>query len=559
MSFVHEQWIPQSRAERLIASGRSVLAAASLGAVYLEPTDHPQLTWWLLGLYTLYALCFVIWTLFGPAGLSIRISIGSHVLDLVIFGAINYLSAGGSTSPFFVYFVFSIVCAMLRFGRRGTMITAVAAFLVFVVTALVHIESSEINRFLVRSAYLAVIASLLVYLADYLQRIQADLARIARWPRSLTQNHERLITEILREPALIFDAERVLLAYEHFATRYAFLGKRDGNDMRVEASTRNIADLLLDSSSATFVRSGSFAAVTPPTDAGPLTPVRGSRTIPLAVIAQYQIEDVVATSFNGDFVRGRLLLLDGRPPLLEEVNLARIAGAVIASRLDHYHAADQLQRGAVAQERVRVARDLHDSVLQALTGIALQLRTIPRVMMRDRSEAEVRLGEIEQVIVRAQKDLRWFIEQLHPERRREDDEAAAIAERITSMSQRFEQQWGLKVENDAAPIIHQLPVTMRHEVYTLVSEAVANAAKHASARLVRVAASVGESELRIDVADDGKGFPFRGRYGVTELTKMKQGPATLKERVTALGGSLIVDSTDHGSRIEIRLPLPEGA
>jgi len=40
---------------------------------------------------------------------------------------------------------------------------------------------------------------------------------------------------------------------------------------------------------------------------------------------------------------------------------------------------------------------------------------------------------------------------------------------------------------------------------------------------------------------------------------MKQGPATLKERVTSLGGSLIVDSTDHGSRIEIRLPLPEGA
>ena len=556
---MHEQWIPQSRAERLIASGRSVLAAASLGAVYLEPTLHPQLTWWLIGLYTLYAVCFLVWTLFGPAGLAVRVSISSHILDLVIFGALNYLSAGGSTSPFFVYFVFSIICAMLRFGRRGTIATAAAAFIVFVITTLAHLEPDEINRFVIRTAYLVVVASLLVYMADYLQRIQADLARIARWPRSLTQNHERLITEILREPALIFDAERVLLAYEHLATRHAFLGKRDGNDLRVEPATKNIADLLLDSSSATFVRSGSFAAVTPPTEAGPLTPVRASRTIPLAVVAAYHIEDVVATSFNGDFVRGRLLLLDGRPPLLEEVNLARIAGAVIASRLDHYHAGEQLQRGAVAEERVRVARDLHDSVLQSLTGIALQLRTIPRVMERDRAEAEVRLGEIEQVIVRAQKDLRWFIEQLHPERRREDDEAATIAERINSMSQRFEQQWGLKVENDVAPIIHQLPVPMRHEVYTLVSEAVANAAKHASAKSVRVAASLGESEVRIDVADDGKGFPFRGRYGVKELTKMRQGPATLKERVTSLGGSLIVDSTDHGSRIEIRLPLPEGA
>ena len=137
---------------------------------------------------------------------------------------------------------------------------------------------------------------------------------------------------------------------------------------------------------------------------------------------------------------------------------------------------------------MRVARDLHDSVLQALTGIALQLRTIPRVMMRDRAEAEVRLGEIEQVIVNTQKDLRWFIEQLHPERRREDSEAAAIAERITSMGERFEQQWGLKVVGEVASIIQLLPVTMRHEVYTLVSEAVANAAKHASAKSVHVEA-----------------------------------------------------------------------
>jgi len=552
MSFMQEQWIPQSRAERLIATGRSVLAIASLGAMYLEPAALPRLTWWLLGAYTLYAVGFLVWTLFGPAGLATRFSIGSHVLDLVVFGAINYLAAGDS-SPFFVYFVFSIVCAILRFGRRGTVITAVTALIVFVVTA--HFE---LNRFVIRAAYLIVVASLLVYLADYLQRVQADLASIARWPRSLTQDHERLITEVLREPALIFDAERVLLAYEHLAKRYAFLGTRDGNDIHVKPADRHVADLLLDSSSATFVRSGSFAAVTPTELTGTLTPARPSRSIPLQVVAAFNIEDVVATSFVGDFVRGRLLLLDGRPPLLEEVNLARIAGAVIASRLDHYHAAQQLQRGAVAEERVRVARDLHDSVLQALTGIALQLRTIPRVMVRDRQEAEVRLGEIEQVIVTAQKELRSFIEHLHPERRREDSEAVEIAERIASMSERFEQQWGLKVEDEVAPIIHLLPVSMRHEVYTLVSEAVANAAKHASAKSVHVAASVDASEVRIDVADDGKGFPFRGRYGVTELTKMKQGPATLKERVTSLGGSLIVDSTAQGSRIEIRLPLPEG-
>jgi len=553
---MHEQWIPQSRAERLIATGRSVLAIGSLGALFFEPAPIPRLTYALLGAYTFYALAFLTWSLLGP-GIERNVTIATHVLDLAVFGVINYL-IGAAVSPFFVYFVFSIVCAILRFGRRGTMLTALTALVVFIGTALPGNNGVEMNRFIIRGAYLVVVASLLVYLADYLQRIHADLARIARWPRPATDDHERLITEMLREPASIFEAGRVLFAYEHLASRYAFFATREGDDFRVQRVSRDVANLLLDGDRATFVRSGSFAAVTPGEHRTPIA-VLPARSIPPEVVAAYKIEDVVATSFNGDYVRGRLLLLDGRPPLLEEVNLARIAGAVIASRLDHHHAADQLQRGAVAEERVRVARDLHDSVLQSLTGIALQLRTIPRVMLRDPDEAKLRLGEIEQVIVTAQKELRWFIEELHPARRREDSEAAAITERIASMSQRFEKQWGLDVESDVAPVMELLPVPMRHEIYTLVSEAVANAAKHASAKSVHVAASVDQGEVRIEVTDDGKGFPFRGCFGVAELTQMKQGPAALKERVTSLGGSLFVDSSDHGSRIEIYLPLPEGA
>lgn len=123
---MQDQLLPQSRAERLIALGRAVLAAASIGAVYLDPIEperNPLLTYTLLIAYALYAVAFVLWAIFGPAGTSPRLRIGSHVLDLVFFGTINYLTAGAS-SPFFVFFVFSIVCSILRFGRRGTALTA---------------------------------------------------------------------------------------------------------------------------------------------------------------------------------------------------------------------------------------------------------------------------------------------------------------------------------------------------------------------------------------------------------------------------------------------------
>jgi signal transduction histidine kinase len=250
-----------------------------------------------------------------------------------------------------------------------------------------------------------------------------------------------------------------------------------------------------------------------------------------------------------------MLLLDGPSPLLEEVNLARIAGAVVAGRLDHFHAAQQLQRGAVAEERVRVARDLHDSVLQSLTGVALQLRTLPRLMLRNPDEAEGRLGQIEQVIASAQKELRWFIDELRPERAKRDDDI--LGERLTTLAKRFREQWGLEVENEVAPVVHLLPIGTRYEIYAIVNEAVANAAKHAAAKRVAVAVDVTDTTVQIDIADDGKGFPFHGRYDLSSLMASNIGPATLKERVNSLGGSMIIDSSDGGTTLEIRMPLRE--
>jgi hypothetical protein len=230
---MQEDLIPQSRAERLIAIGRAVIAAAAFGAIYidpLEPSLHPTATYVLLIGYSLYALAFALWTIAAPAGSSHAVRIGSHIFDLAFFSAVNYLTAGAS-SPFFVFFVFSIVCAMLRFGRRGTLYTAVAAFVTFMlaVVARMDIVELELNRFIIRCVYLVVIASLLIYVADYQQRIQSDLARIVRWRRTPSSTYARLIEEIMREPALIFGAKRVLLVYEHLASRFGFLGTLTGD------------------------------------------------------------------------------------------------------------------------------------------------------------------------------------------------------------------------------------------------------------------------------------------------------------------------------------------
>jgi signal transduction histidine kinase len=369
--------LPQSRAERLIAAGRFVLAIASFAAIYLdplEPSRSASLTYSLLGAYAIYSLLTVVWTAIAP-GTSRRAQWAGHLLDLAFFGTINQLTFG-PTSPFFTYFVFSIVCAMLRFGRRGTTHTALAALGVYAASSIGHFRDAdfELNRFIIRSAYLIVVASLLIYLTAYEERIQRDLARIARWPRSMRKEHDALITELMREATSIFGSRRALLAYERHSERFAFLAQWDDERFGVTRQSDETADLLLDRDRGTYVSSTALQVApidfddTASTSKGNAATNTADRGLPPMLVKRYSIDEVVATPFKGDLVAGRLLLLDGPLPLQEEVNLAKIAGAVIAGRLDYYHSAEQLQRGAVAEERMRVARDLHDSVLQSLTG-----------------------------------------------------------------------------------------------------------------------------------------------------------------------------------------------
>lgn len=545
---------PQSRAERLIAVGRLVLAVASLGAIYLdplEPSRQATLTYALLAGYSIYALLVALWTAAAPTTTRLTLLL-THAIDLTFFGTINYMTFG-PTSPFFVFFVFSIICAMLRFGRRGTIITAAGAVLVFIATSVGHVPAVafELNRFIIRITYLFVLASMLIYLAAYQERIQHDLQRIARWPRSARRDHETIISQLMDEAASIFEAQRVILAYRHHSTRVAYLGVREGGTLRVEEQPADVVELLLARETGTYFSSAAYPAVR--LDLDDSMSVRPPKDGEAEVERHFAIDRVVATSFAGELVRGRLLLLDGTPPLLEEVNLARFAGSVVANRLDHFHAAEQLQRGAVAEERVRVGRDLHDSVLQSLTGIAFQLRTLPKLMERDRETAESRLGEIEQVIASTQKELRWFIDELRPDRRGRDDDG--FGERLASLAQRFRDQWGLDVQNEVADVVHLLPLPLRYEIYAIVNEAVANAAKHAGAKRVTVAVDVDGGAVRIDVADDGRGFSFRGRYDLPSLMSAQAGPVTLKERVSSFGGSMIIDSSESGARLEMRIPL----
>ncbi len=217
--------------------------------------------------------------------------------------------------------------------------------------------------------------------------------------------------------------------------------------------------------------------------------------------------------------------------------------------------ARRMKRAAADEERVRLARDLHDGVLQTLTGTALQLQTAERLAEREPARARAVLGQVQGLIADEQRDLRFFIQELKPGRIGALEEGGGFVPALQDLARRLESVGGLRLELPAClPRLAVSDVLLR-EIYRIVQEAAVNAARHGQATQVTVDLGVADGRLALALADNGRGFPFRGRADHATLEASRQGPRSLRERVAALGGTMDIESGETGSRLHIRLPL----
>ena len=230
------------------------------------------------------------------------------------------------------------------------------------------------------------------------------------------------------------------------------------------------------------------------------------------------------------------------------------AGRQVTAEINRFFSKERLEQ----DERLRLARELHDGVLQSLAGAALQLEALSRLMEADPKAAQERLRAIESLIAQEQRDLRGWIEKLQPSTPVSIATAADLAAPLETLRERAEWQWGFRVELsvDSGGTV---PRTLGDEIYRIIQEALTNAGRHAHARMVRVIVELvtGSDPVYITVSDDGCGFPFRGRFGLTELATRRIGPKSLRERVAALRGELVLTSELSGSRLDISLPLAQ--
>jgi signal transduction histidine kinase len=230
----------------------------------------------------------------------------------------------------------------------------------------------------------------------------------------------------------------------------------------------------------------------------------------------------------------------------------------VVTDINHFFSKERLERAAMQDERLRLARELHDGVLQALTGATLQLETLSRLIDENPDAAHNRLRIIEQFILEEQQELRTWIQKLKPTTPSLMASGADLAAALETLCQRVERRWGIIVKLKVSER-GMVSRTLGDEIYRLVQEGLSNIGRHAHAQAACIEVRLLRDRVGIVIADDGRGFPFHGPYSLSALTSCGVGPASLMERIASMRGELVVTSTSSGSFVEINLPLHEVA
>jgi len=210
---------------------------------------------------------------------------------------------------------------------------------------------------------------------------------------------------------------------------------------------------------------------------------------------------------------------------------------------------------AVLKERQRLARDLHDGPLQSLTGLALQLETIQRLLaVQETDAARERLQAVQTLILKEQRRLRGFVERLKYPREPAAADPRQWDVRLRGLGRKIELEWGLPATVSIQGAATDLPARLAEELYPLVGEALTNSARHAGATRARARIVVEPHLIRLRVEDNGRGFAFHGSYDLARLNLLGWGPRSLMERVAALGGQLLLESSRQGTSLQMIVP-----
>jgi len=231
----------------------------------------------------------------------------------------------------------------------------------------------------------------------------------------------------------------------------------------------------------------------------------------------------------------------------EDVRILGLLADVAAIAIENARLQGKAERLAIVEERQRLARELHDSVTQALYSVTLYAEAARMALSAGRQDvAAENLRELHAMAREALFDIRLLVYELHPPILEGQGLAAALQTRLAAVETRVGLQIEIRVDGG-----RRLPLSAEEEVYRIALEALNNVVKHARAQHVTVYLRFDDQRVYLEIADDGLGYdPVRAR----ESGGM--GLRGMEERAQRLNGKLeILGVPGKGTTVKVEVPI----
>jgi signal transduction histidine kinase len=202
---------------------------------------------------------------------------------------------------------------------------------------------------------------------------------------------------------------------------------------------------------------------------------------------------------------------------------------------------------AQEQERSRLARELHDGVCQEMTALAFRLRRLGKNIPESAKDARRQEQELQDDIASLSTHVSAIAHRLHSSKL----DLLGLAAAARAFCQEVSSHHGVAVEFTDDNVPDTLPPVVTLNLFRVLQEALANAAKHSGTPRCQVLLRATNDELQLEVRDEGKGFDHEAALASAGL-----GLVSMRERLKLMNGSLAIDSTPGaGTTVRATVPL----
>ncbi|HOM72272.1 MAG TPA: sensor histidine kinase, partial [Armatimonadota bacterium] len=223
-----------------------------------------------------------------------------------------------------------------------------------------------------------------------------------------------------------------------------------------------------------------------------------------------------------------------------------------APLIENIQLLERLKDTAASEERLRIARDLHDNFLQTLSAIKLYLERCRLLIDKDPDKAITSIERLHEIATQGLADVRSYLSQL----RLMGPDPSRFVQAVERSALEASSRGGFAINTEVDVAEDVLTPQLSLTAFQILRELLINVVKHAKATNVWITIKSGENGIDLEVRDDGKGFDLEDGRRASERGHL--GLLGIEERVKEMNGEVLMQSAiGEGTNVKVRLPFPE--